>query len=62
MCPRNLLGEEEIIGKQMSSNNIHLCRFEYVYVFRLVEIVSIYISDHCNKLTMANAYVLFIRS
>ena len=51
-----------VIGKQMSSNNIHLCRFEYVYVFRLVEIVSIYISDHCNKLTMANAYVLFIRS
>ena len=53
MCLRNLLGEEEIIGKQMSSKNMHPCRICFPFSFT-VEIISVVlISDHCNKLTMA---------
>ena len=59
-----MLGREEIIGKQMLSKNMQPCH-STVNVFSvkrsfIVEIISVLIvSDHCNKFTMAQAYVLF---
>ena len=61
----HLLGREEIIGKQKLSKNMQPCHlavnvFSVKMSFIIVEIISVLIvSDHCNKFTMAQAYVLF---